>query len=122
MARSARTGIATECSHRSPVSAGEVEHRQPVRGPCSRFRAVREPAYAHRPHDSAQALSKQSRVIGLIGAVETGVGLWYFTSGHSINGMFYVIAFAVLISIRVHPSGTEVEGAKAARGVPSRLQ
>jgi hypothetical protein len=40
-------------------------------------------------------------VIGLIGAVETGVGLWYFTSGHSINGMFYVIAFAVLISVYI---------------------
>ena len=30
LARLARTGIATECSHRSPVSAREVEHRQPL--------------------------------------------------------------------------------------------
>src|SRR6266516_6111664 len=28
----ARTGIATECSHRSPVSAGEVEHCQCAKG------------------------------------------------------------------------------------------
>jgi hypothetical protein len=48
-----------------------------------------------------QALSKQSRVIGLIGAVEAGVGLWYFTNGHWINGMFYVIAVAFLISVYV---------------------
>ena len=40
-------------------------------------------------------------MIGLIDAVEAGVGLWYFTSGHSINGMFYVIAFAVLISVYI---------------------
>ena len=45
-----------------------------------------------------QALSKQSRVIGLIGAVEAGVGLWYFTNGHWINGIFYAIAVAFLFS------------------------
>jgi hypothetical protein len=46
-----------------------------------------------------QALSKQSRVIGLIGAVEAGVGLWYFTNGHWINGIFYVTAVVFLISV-----------------------
>jgi hypothetical protein len=40
-------------------------------------------------------------VIGLIGAVEAGVGLWYFTNGHWINGILYVIAFAVLISVYI---------------------
>jgi hypothetical protein len=40
-------------------------------------------------------------VIGLIGAVEVGVGLWYFTNGHWINGVFYVIAVAFLISAYV---------------------
>jgi hypothetical protein len=48
-----------------------------------------------------QALSKQNRVIGLIGAVETGVGLWYFTNGHWINGTLYAIAVAFLISMYV---------------------
>jgi hypothetical protein len=46
-----------------------------------------------------QALSTQNRVIGLIGAVETGVGLWYFTNGHWVNGIFYVIAVAFLIAV-----------------------
>jgi hypothetical protein len=40
-------------------------------------------------------------VIGLIGAVEAGVGLWYFTNGHWINGIFYVIAVAFLISVYI---------------------
>jgi hypothetical protein len=48
-----------------------------------------------------QALSKQSRVIGLIGAVEAGVGLWYFTNGHWVNGIFYMIAVAFLISVYI---------------------
>jgi membrane protein YdbS with pleckstrin-like domain len=38
-------------------------------------------------------------VIGLIGAVEAGVGLWYFTNGHWINGIFYVTAVVFLISV-----------------------
>ena len=48
-----------------------------------------------------QALSKQSRVIGVIGAVEAGVGLWYFTNGHWINGIFYVIAVGVLFLVYI---------------------
>jgi len=48
-----------------------------------------------------QALSTQSRVIGLIGAVEAGVGLWYFTNGHWLTGIFYVIAVAFLIAVYV---------------------
>ncbi len=48
-----------------------------------------------------QALSIQNRVIGLIGAVEVGVGLWYFTNGHWVNGIFYAIAVAFLISVYV---------------------
>jgi hypothetical protein len=48
-----------------------------------------------------QALSAQSRVIPLIGAVEAGVGLWYFTNGHWLTGMFYVIAVAFLIGVYV---------------------
>lgn len=47
------------------------------------------------------ALSMQSRVIGLIGAVEAGVGLWYFTNGHWRSGIFFVIAVAFLISVYV---------------------
>ena len=48
-----------------------------------------------------RALSTQSRVIGLIGAVEAGVGLWYFTNGHWVNGIFYAIALAFLISVYI---------------------
>jgi membrane protein YdbS with pleckstrin-like domain len=48
-----------------------------------------------------QALSKQSRAIGLVGAVEAGVGLWYFTNGHWINGVFYVIAVAFLFFVYI---------------------
>ena len=40
-------------------------------------------------------------MIGLIGAVDAGVGLWYFTNGHWLNGIFYVIAVAFLISVYI---------------------
>ena len=40
-------------------------------------------------------------MIGLIGAVEAGVGLWYFTNGHWINGIVYAIAVTFLISVYV---------------------
>jgi hypothetical protein len=39
--------------------------------------------------------------MAIIGAVEAGVGLWYFTNGHWINGIFYVLAAAFLISVYV---------------------
>lgn len=48
-----------------------------------------------------KALSTQSRVIGLLGAAEAGVGLWYFTNGHWANGIFYMIAVAFLIFVYV---------------------
>ena len=48
-----------------------------------------------------QALPTQNRVIGLIGAVEAGVALWYFTNGHWANGVFCAIAVAFLISVYV---------------------
>jgi hypothetical protein len=48
-----------------------------------------------------QTLSAHSRVIGLVGAVEAGVGLWYFTNGHVLNGTFCVIAVGFLISVYV---------------------
>lgn len=40
-------------------------------------------------------------MIGLVGAVEAGVGLWYLTNGHWLNGTFYVIAVGFLISVYV---------------------
>jgi hypothetical protein len=46
-----------------------------------------------------QAFSAQSRVLPLIGAVEAGVGLWYFTSGHWLTGIFYAVALAFLIAV-----------------------
>jgi hypothetical protein len=48
-----------------------------------------------------QALSPQNRMIGVIGAVEAGVALWYFTSGHWANGVFCGIAVAFLISVYI---------------------
>ncbi|HEV7133206.1 MAG TPA: hypothetical protein VGN27_05690 [Gaiellaceae bacterium] len=48
-----------------------------------------------------QALSRQNQVLGLIGAVETGIGLWYFTSGHWLNGIFYALAVAFLVSVYI---------------------
>ncbi|MHB8469024.1 MAG: hypothetical protein ACYDCH_04610 [Gaiellaceae bacterium] len=40
-------------------------------------------------------------MIGLVGAVEAGVGLWYFTNGHWVNGIFYALAVAFLILVYV---------------------
>jgi len=48
-----------------------------------------------------QALSLQNRVLGLVGALETGTGLWYFTNGHWLNGSFYAAAVALLVGIYV---------------------
>ena len=56
-----------------------------------------------------QALSSHNRVIGVLGAVEAGVGLWYFTSGHWLNGIFYAIAVAFLIAVYVR-RGRRVKG------------
>ena len=46
-----------------------------------------------------QALSIQNRVLGIVGAVESGVGLWYFTNGHWVNGSFYAVTVAFLASV-----------------------
>jgi hypothetical protein len=51
--------------------------------------------------DWVQALSAQNRVLGLIGAVEAGVGLWYLTNGHWINGIFYMLGVAFLTSVYI---------------------
>jgi hypothetical protein len=40
-------------------------------------------------------------VIPLVGAVEAGVGLWYFTSGRWLTGIFYVIALSFLIVVYI---------------------
>ncbi len=48
-----------------------------------------------------QALSRQNQVIGLVAAVEAGVGLWYFTNGHWVNGLFYVFAVAFLVTVYI---------------------
>ena len=40
----------------------------------------------------------QYRMLGYIGAVETGVGLWYFTSGHWVNGLVCTLAVAFVAS------------------------
>ena len=46
-----------------------------------------------------QAFSAQSRVLGVVGAVEAGVGLWYFTNGHWLQGVLFTIAVVFLIAI-----------------------
>ena len=48
-----------------------------------------------------QALPPKSRVLPVIGAVEAGVGLWYFTNGHWLTGFFYTIAVSFLIAAYV---------------------
>jgi uncharacterized membrane protein YeaQ/YmgE (transglycosylase-associated protein family) len=48
-----------------------------------------------------RALSMQNRVMGIVGAVEAGVALWYFTNGHWLNGIFYAVALACLIFLYV---------------------
>jgi predicted outer membrane lipoprotein len=49
-----------------------------------------------------QTLSPQNRILSVIGAVEAGVALWYFTSGHWVNGIFLAIAVAFLIAVYLH--------------------
>jgi predicted outer membrane lipoprotein len=49
-----------------------------------------------------QTLSPQNRILSVIGAVEAGVALWYFTSGHWINGIFLAIAVAFLLAVYLH--------------------
>ena len=44
-------------------------------------------------------LSLQNRVLSVVGAVEAGVALWYFTSGHWVNGIFLTIAVAFLVAV-----------------------
>jgi hypothetical protein len=48
-----------------------------------------------------QALSPQNRLLGLVGAVESGFGLWYFTNGHFVNGIGCTIAVAFLAFVYV---------------------
>jgi hypothetical protein len=45
--------------------------------------------------------SIQLRVLGIAGAVETGIGAWYFTSGNWAGGSFYVLAVAFLAVVYV---------------------
>lgn len=49
-----------------------------------------------------QTLSPQNRILSVIGAVEAGIALWYFTSGHWVNGIFLAIAVAFLIAVYLH--------------------
>jgi hypothetical protein len=46
-----------------------------------------------------QTLSPQNRILGLLGAVEAGIALWYFTNGHWVNGTFLAIGVAFLIAV-----------------------
>ena len=48
----------------------------------------------------------QNRVIGLIGAVETGVALWYFTSGNWRSGIITVLAVAFLTAVYLRRTRT----------------
>jgi uncharacterized membrane protein len=49
-----------------------------------------------------QTLSPQYRILSVIGAVEAGIAVWYFTSGHWANGIILAIAAAFLIALYLH--------------------
>jgi hypothetical protein len=49
-----------------------------------------------------QTLSPQNRILSVIAAVEAGIALWYFTSGHWVNGIFLTIAVAFLVAVYLH--------------------
>jgi len=49
-----------------------------------------------------QTLPLQNRMLSVIGAIEAGIALWYFTSGHWVNGMILAIAAASLIALYLH--------------------
>jgi hypothetical protein len=46
-----------------------------------------------------QALSPRNRLIGLVGAVESGFGFWYLTNGRWINGAGCVVGVAFLLAV-----------------------
>jgi len=46
-----------------------------------------------------RALSPQNRLIGIVGAVESDIGLWYFTNGHWANGLFSAVAAGFLVVV-----------------------
>lgn len=46
-----------------------------------------------------QALSPRNRILGVVGAVEAGIALWYFTNGRWANGIVLAIALAFLIAV-----------------------
>ena len=60
-----------------------------ARSPCTPTRS--------RHNSWVQALPIRDRLIGIVGAVEAGVALWYFTNGHWLNGIFYAVALAFLV-------------------------
>jgi len=49
-----------------------------------------------------QALSPQNRILSIVGAVQSGVALWYFTNGHWLNGIFLAIAVVFLVAVYFH--------------------
>jgi membrane protein YdbS with pleckstrin-like domain len=49
-----------------------------------------------------QALSPQNRILGLVGAVEAGIALWYFTNGHWVTGSLVATTVVFLIAVYFH--------------------
>jgi hypothetical protein len=49
-----------------------------------------------------QTLSPQNRILSIVGAVQSGVALWYFTNGRWINGIFLTIAVVFLAAVYFH--------------------
>ena len=47
------------------------------------------------------ALSPHNRILSVVGAVEAGIALRYFTSGHWVNGIFLTIAVAFLVAVYI---------------------
>jgi uncharacterized membrane protein YeaQ/YmgE (transglycosylase-associated protein family) len=54
----------------------------------------------------------QNRVMGIVGAVEAGVALWYFTNGHWLDGIFYAVALAFLIFLYVQRKSKSSTGGR----------
>jgi len=73
-----------------------AEHVSSVPGPGRRGASL-----SRLVCSSVQALSPQNRILGVLGAVEAGFALWYFTSGHWVNGSFLAIAVAFLVAVYI---------------------
>src|SRR5581483_2533134 len=83
-----------------------AEARRAVSAPLDRLRGRADSGTGRRPATlsrlgwaSVQTLSPQNRILGVLGAVEAGVALWYFTNGRWVSGIIFTIAIAYLVAV-----------------------